>query len=171
MKRVPLRGQMKNIITLILLVSITFIAIHYRNKYMELAATNYELNVAIDKLESEKDDLITQLNNSTNKNSEVSNGIQNLGQFKITAYCGCTKCCGKWADGITASGTTAQAGRTLAVDPNLIPLGSSVIIDGHTYIAEDTGGAIKGNKIDMFFNTHSEALSWGVKYKNVTLVK
>lgn len=83
--------------------------------------------------------------------------------FKVTAYCPCSKCCGK-EDGITATGTVATAGRTIAVDPTVIPYGSKVILDGVTYVAEDTGGSIKGNKIDMFFDTHQEALEWGVKY-------
>lgn len=83
--------------------------------------------------------------------------------FKVTAYCPCTQCCGK-SDGITATGTVATAGRTIAVDPTVIPYGSKVILNGVTYIAEDCGGAIKGNKIDMFFDTHQEALEWGVKY-------
>ena len=95
----------------------------------------------------------------------------NLGQFKITAYCNCSKCCGKWAGGPTASGTMPQAGRTIAVDPKVIPLGTKVIIDGHTYVAEDTGSAIKGKKIDMYFSSHSEAMAWGVKSKNVSIAK
>ena len=98
--------------------------------------------------------------------------VINLGTFKISAYCHCSKCCGK-SDGITATGTKVQANRTIAVDPNVIPLGSSVIIDGqtYTYVAEDTGGGIKGNKIDMYFPTHQEALNWGIRYKQVSLVK
>lgn len=77
-----------------------------------------------------------------------------------TAYCPCKKCCGK-ADGITATGTPATAGRTIAVDPSIIPYGTEVIINGNTYIAEDCGGAVKGNAIDIFFNTHEEALQYG----------
>jgi 3D (Asp-Asp-Asp) domain-containing protein len=100
----------------------------------------------------------------------VNNGT-NLGKFKITAYCNCKKCCGKWAGGPTASGVMPTAGRTIAVDPRVIPLGSKVIIDGYTYVAEDTGSAIKGNKIDMYFSTHSEALAWGVKYKDVQVMQ
>ena len=79
-----------------------------------------------------------------------------------TAYCACVKCCGK-DDGITATGTKAKAGRTIAVDPSVIPYGTEVIINGHTYIAEDCGGAIKGDKIDVFFDTHEEALKFGRK--------
>lgn len=92
-----------------------------------------------------------------------------LGVFKITHYCACSICCGEYSNGITASGTTAQAGRTIAVDPSLIPLGSSVVINGHTYTAEDTGGAIKGNRIDIFVSSHSEALANGVYYAEVIL--
>ena len=93
-----------------------------------------------------------------------------IGEFKLTAYCPCSKCCGKWADGITATGTTAKAGRTIAVDPKVIPHGTEVIIDGHTYIAEDTGGSIKGNRIDVYFDTHEEALKFGVQYAEVYIV-
>ena len=109
------------------------------------------------------------------ENSEVLQLISNKKSGKtetmtITAYCPCKKCCGKWANGITSTGVKAQAGRTVAVDPRKIPYGTKVIIDGHTYIAEDCGGAIKGNRIDIFFNTHSEALQWGRRTKQVTIL-
>ena len=77
-----------------------------------------------------------------------------------TAYCACEKCCGT-SDGITATGTKATAGRTIAVDPSVIPYGTRVIINGHTYIAEDCGGAVNGNEIDIFFDNHEEALNFG----------
>jgi 3D (Asp-Asp-Asp) domain-containing protein len=82
------------------------------------------------------------------------------GVFDITHYCKCTSCCGK-SNGITATGTQAEAGRTIAVDPSVIPLGTEVIIDGQAYIAEDTGGAIKGNRIDIFCDSHQEAINRG----------
>jgi 3D (Asp-Asp-Asp) domain-containing protein len=82
------------------------------------------------------------------------------GNYEITHYCKCARCCGK-NDGITATGTQATAGRTIAVDPKVIPLGTEVIIDGQHYIAEDTGGAIKGNKIDIFCDSHEEAINRG----------
>ena len=90
-----------------------------------------------------------------------------LGEFRLTAYCPCMKCCGK-TDGITSTGTTATEGRTIAVDPRLIPYGSTVTIyfaDGtsHTYTAEDCGGAIKENRIDVFFDNHQTALQFGVQ--------
>lgn len=80
--------------------------------------------------------------------------------YELTAYCPCEKCCGK-TDGITASGTQATAGRTIAVDPRVFPYGTKVIVDGHEYVAEDTGGAIKGARLDIFFDTHEEALNFG----------
>lgn len=84
-----------------------------------------------------------------------------IGTFEATAYCNCSVCCGKWAGGKTASGTTPTAGRTIAVDPNVIPLGSTVVVNGVSYVAEDTGSAIKGRIIDIYHRNHSEALSFG----------
>lgn len=94
---------------------------------------------------------------------------QDLGTFKLTAYCACPKCCGEWSDGITYTGTTATQGRTVAVDPSVIPLGSTVNINGRAYIAEDIGGAIDGNRIDVFFSSHADALEFGVQYSTVTI--
>lgn len=90
-----------------------------------------------------------------------------LGEFRLTAYCPCAKCCGK-TDGITSTGTLATEGRTIAVDPRVISYGSTVTIyfaDGmsHTYTAEDCGGAIKENRIDVFFDDHQAALEFGVQ--------
>ncbi len=92
---------------------------------------------------------------------------QHLGEFKLTAYCACEKCCGKWANSLTATGTIPAQGRTIAVDPKVIPYGTRVVINGHTYVAEDCGGAIKGNRIDIFFDNHAEALQFGVRYEDV----
>lgn len=94
-----------------------------------------------------------------------------LGKFKVTHYCPCEQCCNEWADGITYTGTTATEGRTIAVDPDVIPLGSTVVIDGHEYIAEDIGGAIQGNRIDVFMDSHEAALVEGIKTATVSLVK
>jgi 3D (Asp-Asp-Asp) domain-containing protein len=91
-----------------------------------------------------------------------------VGEFTITHYCACKKCCGK-TDGITATGTLATEGRTIAVDPSVIPLGSQVEIDGHTYIAEDTGGAIKGYKVDVFVADHQEAIQRGKFQREVKI--
>ena len=94
-----------------------------------------------------------------------------LGTFKLTAYCPGACCCGKWADGYTYTGTKAAAGRTIAVDPDVIPLGSIVLINGHAYVAEDIGGAIDGNRIDVFFDSHQDALDFGVKSATVYILQ
>lgn len=102
---------------------------------------------------------------------ESTPALVSLGEFKLTAYCACEKCCGKAPDdpryGITAYGYEVTAGRTVAVDPKVIPIGSEIIINGHTYVAEDVGGAIKENRVDIYFNTHQEALEFGVQYAEV----
>lgn len=96
---------------------------------------------------------------------------KSLGEFKLTAYCACYKCCDKHPGddgyGITKSGVKAVEGVTIAADPSVIPLGTKVTIDGHEYIVQDTGGAIKGNRIDVYFESHQEALEFGVQNKEV----
>lgn len=107
---------------------------------------------------------------TTENVDEDNSNLVNLGQFKLTAYCNCSKCCGQWAGGATASGTMPMPNRTIAVDTSVIPFGTKVIINGVTYIAEDTGGAIKGNRIDVYMASHKEALSFGVQYAEVFMV-
>lgn len=97
---------------------------------------------------------------------ETQPELANLGIFRITYYCPCKACTGD-GDGITKTGTIATAGKTIGVDPEVIPLGTTVIIDGHEYIAEDTGSGIHGNEIDLFVSSHDEALENGVDYKEV----
>lgn len=94
--------------------------------------------------------------------------------FTMTAYCPCEKCCGKWSDGYTATGTKATEGRTIAVDPTVIPYGSTVVAyydNGAlaSYIAEDCGGGIKGNHIDVYFETHQAALEFGVQRAQIRI--
>lgn len=81
------------------------------------------------------------------------------GEFTITHYCGCSECCGK-SDCITATGTLAKMGRTVAVDPTVIPLGSEVLINNIVYIAEDTG--VHGNMVDIYIDGHDQACQMGV---------
>lgn len=85
----------------------------------------------------------------------------------VTAYCPCEKCCGAYSNGYTATGAKATQGVTIATDPDVIPLGTEVEIDGHIYIAQDVGGAISGNRIDLYFDSHEDALQWGVREKTV----
>ena len=89
--------------------------------------------------------------------------------YKITAYCSCSKCCGK-ATGRTASGTQATAGRTVAA-PAKFAFGTKLNIGGNIYTVEDRGGAITGNRIDIYVSSHSAALQWGVRYLPVSVVE
>ena len=90
--------------------------------------------------------------------------------FRVTGYCSCSECCGVWSGGKTSSGTIPRAGVTIAVDTDKIPYGTKVVIGGKTYIAEDTGGGIEGNCIDIYFNTHEEALNFGMQYLEVEYI-
>ena len=112
---------------------------------------------------------IVQVQTKTSRsNSRVSGISGQSGVYKVTAYCACISCCGK-TDGITASGTHATAGRTIAA-PKTFAFGTKVVIDGVTYTVEDRGGAIQGNRIDIYMDTHAEALQWGVRYVQVDVL-
>ena len=91
-----------------------------------------------------------------------------IGVYKLTAYCACEKCCGKWAGGTTASGTIPAEGRTVSC--NSLPMGTQIKIDGQVYTVEDTGN-MASNVIDVYYDSHSAALEFGVKYADVYITK
>ena len=102
-----------------------------------------------------------------------------LGVFKMTAYCGCTICCGKNAKrgengewlAITRTGVRAQKNHTISVDPKVIPLGSKVRIGDTIYTAEDTGGKwVQGQHIDIYMGDHDVAKLYGVQHHDVWLI-
>lgn len=93
-----------------------------------------------------------------------------LGKFKLTYYCACEICCDV-ETGITATGAPVVEGHTIAVDPKVIPYGTKVIINGHIFTAEDCGGAIKENRIDIYVNSHEKALQLGTGYADVYLLR
>ncbi len=105
-----------------------------------------------------------------------------IGNFRLTAYCPCSKCCGEWGKNrptdeagndivYTASGATAQANKTVAVDTDVIPYGTILLIDGQEYTAQDTGSKIKGQVIDIYFDNHVEAENYGCKYQEIYAVE
>ena len=97
------------------------------------------------------------------------NGYQYVGTFRLTAYCPCSICCGSNTN-ITAIGTVPVQGRTIAANPNVLPYGTVVYIEGYgTYTVEDTGN-FSSNTIDIFFDSHSVAYDFGVQYADVYIV-
>lgn len=110
--------------------------------------------------------------------TEESKQFVSLGVFRLTAYCSCHKCCGKWAENrpldsngkeivYGASGNRLYSYYSIAVDPSVIPYGSIVLINGYEYEAMDTG--VTGNCIDVYFDSHEEACQFGEQYKEVFL--
>ncbi len=114
-----------------------------------------------------------QRNITSRAGSTIANAnINTTGEtkiFKVTAYCSCAKCCGK-ATGRTAAGTQATAGHTVAASGQFA-FGTKLIINGQQYTVEDRGGAIQGNRIDIYMNSHAEAVAWGVKYLPVQVAQ
>ena len=133
--------------------------------------------IETDKQEAERtieEDSIT-IETENYKDGDTNQAIKpvSLGNFKLTAYCSCKLCCGKWANnrpnGVVygAIGEELKEGYSIAVDPTVIAYRTEVIINGHTYKAQDCGGAIKGNRIDVYFEDHQTALEFGVQYAEV----
>lgn len=92
-----------------------------------------------------------------------------IGTYTCTAYCSCPACCGEYSSGYTASGTWATEGRTIAC--NTLPMGTEVVIDGNTYVVEDTGWSPYGEAwIDIFFEDHQRASDFGVQSKEVYVI-
>lgn len=87
------------------------------------------------------------------------------GVATITHYCNCSACCGAWAGGGTASGTTPTAGRTVAAD---LPFGTRLLINGHEYTVEDRG--VSGCWVDIYCDSHSEALARGMYQAEVYII-
>ena len=100
---------------------------------------------------------------------EALGAYRYIGECTITAYCPCAECCGRLADGTTATGLPAGPG-IVAVDPDVIPLGSTVIIDGQKYLAADTGSGVTGNHIDICLASHEETVEHGVRTAEVWVI-
>lgn len=137
------------------------------------------------RLDNSGDDPTRDLPLQTSEPAEeppVVHGVDVLGEFAIVAYCACEECCGEWAldrpldeNGepivYTASGARAEAGVTVAVDPDVIPLGSKVYIDGlGWYVAQDTG-AFSGKVIDVYMKDHAAACEFGRRDAVVGIVE
>jgi len=94
-------------------------------------------------------------------------------QMRVTAYCPCPKCCGSYSDGVTACGYKISQGDCFVAADKRYPFGTGMIIPGYkggeVVKVLDRGGAIRGNRLDVFFNSHQEALEWGVRDLDVKI--
>lgn len=134
--------------------------------------------------EAERNNIIGE--NFKKIETEIDKGVDtnkaikpvSLGKFKLTAYCPCNLCCGKYANNrpidengneiaYGAIGEELKEGYSIAVDPNVIPYRTEVIINGYIYKAQDCGGGINGKEIDIYFEDHNDALEFGVQYAEV----
>lgn len=97
--------------------------------------------------------------------SNITEEGEFLGDFEVTAYCGCKKC--SKGNVLTYSGTTPKEGRTISADLNVFPLGTRLLIDGTVYTVEDTGSGIDGNHLDIYFDSHESALDYGLQTEKV----
>lgn len=111
------------------------------------------------------------IKNTTAATANPAGGTKgdSLGIFMTTGYCNCSKCSG--GHGLTYSGTVPKANHTISADLDVLPLGSRVMIDGIIYTVEDIGSSVDGKKIDIYYDTHSEAWDHGMVEKEVFLVK
>ena len=101
-------------------------------------------------------------NSATEGESENDTG-KYLGKFKLTAYCNCAVCCGRWAGGPTASGKMPEQGRTIAT--GVLPFGTKLNIGGKIYTVEDRGTPY--GHIDVYMKNHADAQAFGVRYADV----
>ena len=107
------------------------------------------------------DDSSESSDSSSEGSSSSSQGTY-LGTFTLTAYCNCAQCCGT-AGNLTASGTVPTAGRTVAMAG--VPFGTQLLINGNVYTVEDLGTPY--GHVDIYFNSHSEALAFGLQSAEV----
>lgn len=96
--------------------------------------------------------------------------VINMGEFKLTAYCGCESCSCGWGR-MTKSGKIAREGVTVAADLSVMNIGDYITINGVPYTVEDCGGGVKGDHIDIFFEDHQQVDEFGVKYGDVKILR
>lgn len=172
-------------ISVLLACAAVYLFLFWETSVALYQSTQKELASVVENLELEttkSEQLATELDamaKSLNEANETILALKSIeyeliymGEFKLTHYCTELRkhICGTGA-GITATGTQVTAGRTIAVDPTVIPYGSKVYIEGYGWrTAEDCGGAVKNKQIDIAVDTHSNALSMGVTNGGVWLL-
>lgn len=192
-----MKNKGKDIVWFVICLIVLFVCVMFYNwvfidmrnelnaKNALLEHTQKELNSVTENLQLEytkSEKLAAQLDHVTKSLDNVNETILALknteyeliymGTFKLTHYCTevYKHICGT-GTGITSTGTQVTAGRTIAVDPTVIPYGSKVYIEGYGWrTAEDCGGAVKNKQIDIAVETHSDALSMGVSVGGVWIL-
>lgn len=98
--------------------------------------------------------------------------IIDMGTFKLTAYCPCEECSEGWGRK-TYSGKLATANHTVAADLSVMNIGDKITINGEEFVVEDKGGGVKGDHLDIYFDTHEEVEAFnngkGIAYGNVLI--
>lgn len=144
--------------------------LHGQHLQKEIVLSNeeiFDLSARNGLLKDSYNELLGQLQETKQEVKDLENQVKelsewrSLGVFRITAY---------WMNedeygDMTSTGVKAQTNHTIAVDPRIIPYGSEIKIDGQIYVAEDCGGAVKNNVIDVWVEHPSN--SFGVKYKEI----
>lgn len=125
----------------------------------KLLMSQHEVNIYISNPETEVD---------INEDTRV---WESIGEFELTGYCSCPLCCGGGADAKTASGSTVVPRQTVAADPRVIPIGTTIKINGEDYVVQDTGSAVKGRIIDIYFDEHEDAKKFGRQKAEVYILK
>lgn len=146
-----------------------------QKKYQAEVEKSASLNKELNKIANEFDSVNTELEKATSMILDLKNDEYKLvyiGEYKLTHYCVEKRehICGT-GTGLTATGTRVTAGRSIAVDPSVIPYGSKVYVEGYGWrVAEDCGGGVDGKHIDIAVETHSQALKMGTKTGGVWIL-
>lgn len=155
-----------------------------RRKFLQLSALT---SVSMLSCKQQKEPLVTKPKRSqitTARRGDLDIVGKSI-KMKVTAYCACEICCGRYADGFTASGHLIHKDDMFVAADKRYPFGTWMYVPGYCRVSTkgcdygtvmrhivyvlDRGGAIKGNHIDVYFDTHQEALEWGVQYLDVTV--
>ena len=165
------KSMLAALFMIIMYVVCSYNATQYYFAVEKLTASQFNLSK-----ETEKSvELCNKLNEANSIIADLKNEEYELvyiGEYKISHYCAekYEHICGT-GSGKTATGTKVTPGRTIAVDPTVIPYGSQVYIEGYGFrTAEDCGGWVKGKHIDMAVNTHDDAMSSGLKNAGVWMI-
>ena len=151
-------------IVAIIILPITF---YLEMKIAEQELMQHQLDQQIQRIRTENAELIDELERLKQQQQELDEIFSTLETFTATAYThvatpGIADINGT-GDGLTATGMQVREG-IVAVDPTVIPLGTELYIEGYgKAVAGDTGGAIKGKRIDVFLESRSDAYRWGVR--------